>query len=422
MRIWLIQTGEPLPIDSPNVRLFRTGMLAERLVSRGHEVVWWAATASHAAKRQRADNDTVIDLSERYRIRLVKAPIYQKNVSLVRIVAQQRIAKGFARLASTEPQPDLIVSSLPTIEVSVAVSRYAAERGVPLILDVRDMWPDLILDLAPQGLRWATRLVLRSMIRGMREACSQASAIIGTTEAFVDFALGYAGRPRGPADRDFPMAYTATPPAPESQKQAHAFWAEHGLVDDGHRQFIICFFGAMGRQTELDTVIEAARLLRDRGRDTRFVLCGTGDRLESYRRQASGLDNVLLPGWVGAAEIWTLMRIASVGLAPYANIPNYVFGLPNKPVEYISAGLPIVTGLRGVLSDLLERHCCGATYEFGRPESLADTLDVLNDDRAQRAALSRNAAVLYHDRFTAEAVFSEMADFLESFHVASRVV
>ena len=112
------------------------------------------------------------------------------------------------------------------------------------------------------------------------------------------------------------------------------------------------------------------------------------------------------------------MRSASVGLAPYANIPNYVMGLPNKPVEYLSAGLPVLTGLHGVLADLLRGHDCGIAYDFGRPDRLADALASLDDDRARLAALSRNAEALYRDCFTADRVFGAMADHFETLGAA----
>jgi len=423
MNIWLIQTGEPLPIDSPNARLFRTGMLAERLLELGHEVVWWNSTASHADKRQRADRDTVVELNERYRIRLVKAPVYCKNVSIKRVMAHRQIAEGFERLAPSEPRPDLIVSGIPTIEVSAAAARFARKQNVPLVLDIRDLWPDLILDLAPTWARGAAQWVLKSMINGMREACAQATAIMGTTDAFVDHAIGYSGRPRRLTDRAFPMAYTAREPSADALESARRFWDERGLADETRdsNHFVACFFGAMGRQSEIHTVIEAARRLRNQGRDMRFVLCGTGDRLKRYQKLAEGLDNVLLPGWVGAAEIWTLMRRSHVGLAPYRNIPNYVNGLPNKPVEYFSAALPVLTGLRGVLSDLLERHDCGLTYRFGDADDLAQTLEQLADDHAEWERMSRNAERLYLEQFTADAIFHAMADYLESLHVERTV-
>ena len=51
MKIWLVQIGEPLPIDEKGKeRLFRTGILAKMMAEQGHKVTWWATDYSHQKK------------------------------------------------------------------------------------------------------------------------------------------------------------------------------------------------------------------------------------------------------------------------------------------------------------------------------------------------------------------------------------
>jgi len=412
MRVWLLATGEPVPTDAANPRLHRKGMLAEALVSRGHEVVWWTSTVNHAEKCHRFPRDTVVEFGKEYCVRLLHAPLYKANVSLRRVLSHRCIARKFRRFAPGEPPPDVIVCSMPTIELSVAATRYALARRVPLVLDIEDMWPDVVLDLVPSWARGVGRVALSSMYRGMRYASRNATAIIGLTAPYVDWALAYAARPRSALDRNFPMAYKSDPPPEEALASALELWQRHGIEETGHN-LVACFFGTMGRFFEIPTVIDAARRLRADGRSIRFVLCGAGDNLARYQEMAADTDNVVFPGWVEAAEIWTLMRMSSVGLAPYLSIPNFTNNLPNKPIEYFSAGLPIISSLKGVLSDLLERYQCGVTYENERAEQLAEILAALDDDRERLAQLSKNSEKLYVSQFTAEKVFSEMIAHLE---------
>jgi glycosyltransferase involved in cell wall biosynthesis len=210
------------------------------------------------------------------------------------------------------------------------------------------------------------------------------------------------------------MAYSATQPTADALVAANDYWAKHGLSADGG-EFVACFFGHIGHQFDLETVIEAARRLRERGRAVRFVLCGTGSRLDEYQAQARGLDNVLFPGWIGAAEIWALMRLSAVGLAPYRDVGHFTRNLPNKPAEYFSAGLPVISSLNdGVLRDLLDRHECGLVYQNGAPETLVDVLATLSDHPERRVHMSANAQALYRQSFVAETVYGEMIDFLQS--------
>lgn len=419
MRIWLAAVGEPLPSDGPKARLFRTGLLARMLVERGHDVVYWASTFDHIRKLHRFSADVQVDVAQRYKLVLLHSGGYRRNVSIRRVVDYQVMAFKFMRLARGMPQPDVVLCSLPTLELAAAVVRYARRNNVPVVVDVRDLWPDIFLEVFPQWSRSAARFMLAPMFGLARYACSRATAIVGMCPAFVDWGVGLAARARTDMDRCFPLAYTSQPPREQELRDAEKFWQQHGVRGREH-EFTACFFGTMERQVEIDTVIEAARRLRDSGRTFRFVLCGTGRMEPQYRKQAEVCDNVVMPGWVGAPEIWTLMRLSTVGLAPYRSSDSYVVSLPNKPIEYLSAGLPIVSSLKGALEQLLAAEGCGVTYSNGNPGALASTLIGLHDTSDRLRAFSRNALRVYHERFVAEKVYGDMSEHLEA--IGSRTV
>lgn len=413
MRVWLVTVGEPLPTDGGHDRLLRAGILANLLHQRGHEVVWWTSTFDHVRKRHRFEFDTTLDVMPGYRMILLHGPAYRKDVSFRRIANHWGTARAFGRLAEAEGRPDVVLCSLPTLELSVAATAYGRRHGVPVLLDVRDLWPDVIVDYAPRPVRWLARLLLAPMERQARAACRAATGILGTTPEYVEWGLRHAGRDRGAFDRNFPMAYVGAEPPPDAVAAAEAFWRQHGLGLE-RSQFVACFFGRIGHHNDFDTVIEAARRLHVRGKDCRFVICGAGSKLDFYRDCARDLGNVIFPGWVGAAEIWTLMRKSAVGLAPFREIGNYVHNLPNKPAEYFSAGLPVVTSLNaGVLPDLLIRNDCGLVYQNGSPETLVEAIATLIDDPSRWRRMSANALDLFKRSFVANAVYGDLIDFLQ---------
>lgn len=421
MRIWLITVGEPLPTDGENVRLHRAGIMARQFSAMGHRVVWWTSTLDHWTKKHRFDRDTVVDLNERLRLRQLHAIAYHRNVSVRRILNHCELARKFAAQADLEERPDVILCSLPTLELCAAASAYGKRRGVPVVLDVRDLWPDLMLELLPAWVRPAGRLALAPMFRTVRSACEGATAITGITPQFVEWGLGYARRPRGRWDREFPMGYSAATPSPAALEKARAFWEAHGVTGTtGGGEFIACFFGTFGRQFDLETVIAAAERLARQNRSVRFVLCGTGDRLEHYKQLAANCPNLIFPGWVGAAEIWTLSRMASVGLAPYYSNPNFVTNMPNKPIEYLSAGLPLISSLDGSLKELLATHNCGLSYKNGNAAELESLITVLLDHPERLAEMSKNALALYQERYVAETVYGNMCRYLEELAAAEK--
>ena len=170
MKVWLIQTGEPLPIDGENIRLFRAGMLAQLLASRGHSVVWWTSTFDHFTKKQRFRKDTVVDMSDRLRLRLLHGMPYKKNISLRRIANHRAIAKRFSKSAKREKKPDIILSSIPPIMPCVQAVKYGKKNDLPVVVETRDLWPDLFVDLFPGWTRWLFRIVLLPVYSYVKKA------------------------------------------------------------------------------------------------------------------------------------------------------------------------------------------------------------------------------------------------------------
>ena len=58
-----------------------------------------------------------------------------------------------------------------------------------MILDVRDLWPDLYLDAAPKWLRAASHVLLKPYFGMTKFAFSNASAIVGISERYLEWDL-----------------------------------------------------------------------------------------------------------------------------------------------------------------------------------------------------------------------------------------
>lgn len=402
-----------MPTDEGKNRLLRTGLLANALIGKGHDVIWWTSTFDHTSKRHRFDHDAAIRVKENFEIRLLYGVGYDNNISLSRLIDHVIVALKFRNSSRNTPKPDIILCSLPTLELSVAAVQYGKRMRVPVILDIRDLWPDIFLELAPKCWRSVAKLALLPMFWAVRAACRGATAIIGNSPGFVDWGVRYADRPHHRWDRDFPFGYSQQGPEDGLIEQAKLFWRKYGLTERREDCFVACFFGTIGRQFELDTVIAAARRLEEGGRAFKFVLCGAGSALEDYKRLANGCNGVIFPGWVGAPEIWTLMQMSDAGLAPYKNGEGFKDNLPNKPIEYLSAGLPVVSSLNGYLQVLLKENECGLTYRDGDAGNLVDALVNLYDDRLALHLMSQNAFALYKKKFVAEKIYEELIDYLE---------
>jgi len=411
MRVWLVTVGEPVPTDGADVRLYRTGILCEMLARAGHDVTWWTSTFDHMKKKHRYDTTETVRLTDRSRIVLLRSIGYRRNVSIRRIVDHRMLARLFAKRARTEDRPDVIVCSFPTIELAAASVAYGRANGVPVVLDVRDLWPEIFLELGPRWMRPLMNVGLWPMWTATREALRGATAISGNTAEFVKWGLRLAGRHAGRFDRHFLFGYPVPEIAPEEEASTKEFWEGHGLAADGS-EFIACFLGTVGRQFDLETVVDAAIRLQAGGERFKVVICGVGEKLQALKERASGHSNIVFPGWVSRKQIWMMMGMASVGLAPYVGGMGFERSTPNKVVEYLAAGLPIVSSLEGLARDLLDKHRCGVTYRCGDVAALAEIFIQLRSDRARLATMSCNAKQLFETTYSADKVYGEMIEYL----------
>ena len=409
--VWLVQIGESLPGLTGDERRLRTALLADALVNLGHRVTWWASTFDHYAKRFVAQDEGRVAVREGLDLELLAGTAYGRNISPWRVLNHLQIARRFrVRSEAHAPRPDVIVASYPTVELAAEAVRYARQCGVSVVVDVRDLWPDAIVDLAPPAARPLVRAALRPMFAAARRALGGASALTAPSEGYLTWALARAERPRSAADRVFPLGYPEL--AVPSEDAAGAGRRLAALGVDPRRK-IALFVGMFGRTYDLTTVIEAARRLRAQGRDdVQFVLSGAGDRDARWRAEAAGLDNVVFTGWVARADIAYLLSVAWVGLAAYARgAPQ---SLPNKPFEYMSAGLPVLSCLGAEAVALLDRHGCGLSYRAGDAADLEAALSVLLRDPARHQAMREASRAAFKASYSADAVYAGMANYVEA--------
>lgn len=407
MRVWLITVGEPLPTEQQQKRPWRTGLVARELIQRGHEVVWWTSTVNHFDKTRHETDNIAVKVSDRFTVRFLNGRLYRKNISLARFINHMQIGRVFARLARRETPPDLILCSLPTLELSEEAVRYGREVGIPVLLDIRDLWPDEFVATLPKQLQPMGKLLFAPMFASARRAIAGATGIIAVSETYLKWAYALAQRRSGPWDHVFTHGYpsashTGSPGDGDAERlvtlgidpQKKGFW------------FIGTFVGSI----DLSTVISAARILAHRS-DIEFIISGSGEDEDKYRLEASELSNVVFTGWIDQGDIGAISRHAYAGLGAYKK--DALMSLTNKMFEYLSSGIPVLLALPGEATQIIVGNDCGRAYEPGNAMVLAQEVSCLADDSATQARMSINARALFETRFSADHIYSAMADFLE---------
>ncbi len=413
MNIWIVFIGEELPIDGP-VRPWRYGILADMLAAQGHSVTRWAPTF-YAHKKQRSDSDRTICLTKNYQINLIYDRGYKRPLSFARIRHYQRVATRFAIRAEHEPLPDIILAGLPSPCMCEACVEYGHRHHIPVLVDVRDLWPDIFLDVVPLFLRPLARLYLRKAFRRNHRVFRDATGVLAITNDFLNWGLRYAGRGPGRFDGTFTHAYLERQLSDSDISTQDAFLRRAGV---DYSKLLICFFGSFEQSYDLETVITAARLLLHRSlRPSQIVLCGDGKKWDNINKRAVGLSNVILLGRVQQPTILRLMQLSSIGLATYVKGATHT--LSNKVIEYFCGGMAVVASHNKHMHNFLQEAQCGLTYEPHNPHSLATALQTLLADPALLEKMKANARTLFEKSFTPAQVYGSMVRHIESVYAST---
>ena len=403
MKLWIISVGEPLPIDSDNVRLRRMGNLAMYASSQGIDVEWFSVSFDHYGKKQRCQIDKDYKINEKFLLHIVYVNGYKKNISLERIIHHHRAGKNIYRKMNELEKPDIILASMEPLEVSKSAVIYSKKNNIPCIIDVRDLWPEIYYDVIPKYLHCILDIYVKLCSRMLSYTMKNCTSIIGLSEGFLNYGLKYAKRSRSECDSVFPIAYPNYD-YNNYKDQLENIWSKYGITK---KDFIVTFLGNFGDQFEFDEIIETARELKDYS-DIKFILCGTGKRMEEIKSKVK--NNVIIPGWIEKKEILSLLSNSKVGIAPYINSMNYRLNTPNKFGEYLSAGLPILVSVSGEMENLLIKNECG--YYYSNAKVLKEKILEYYKSEDKQKKHSFNARKLYEKMFDGNKINKELINYV----------
>lgn len=418
MRVWIVEATEPLPFIDANYRDLRCGILAQELVARGHEVTWWTSTFDHMKKCHRFDGPRSVKVDSHLRLNLMHGPGYGRNISLRRLLHHRALARAFEQECRSQPKPDVIFACLPIPELAEKAAVYGRVQGIPVVIDVRDQWPDVYQMAFPAALRRPARLALLPEYRRIQRTLQGATGITAVSDTDLKWALNHARRSMRQTDGVFPLGYP-TPPAgaqSEIEMQAARFRAKYEIHPN---TMIVAFVGMFGASYDLETVIKAARALQvDGSPNIKIVLAGDGDYGPKLREMSRGLQNVVFTGWLDQISISAFMQLSSAGLVAYGK--NALQSLPNKPFEYMAAGLPVLSSLHGELETLIRQEQIGLQYQAGDVASLVGKIRWLAANPDARCEMGRRARKLFKERFSADVIYPRLVQHLE--RIASQAI
>lgn len=335
MKVWLVN-HYAVPPSSTGIT--RHHDLAKHLSQRGVDVSIIASGFDHYSRTDRGNGQAyVTEMVDGIRYCWLATPAYGDGVkdrSRNMVAFATRLVRYYHRLDL--PRPDVIVGSSPHLLTPLAAGRVAKKLDAGFVFEVRDIWPESLVELGGPP-RWHPAIVMLDRIE--RYLYRNADRVVSVLPAAAEHIRRRVGRP---VDVTWIPNGSQVPDDPPAD-----------AVDDG--VFDIVYAGTIGHANALDVVIDAAELLENgkldvggvggQQREIRWHIVGLGPERQHLERRAAELDlrTVVFEGPVPRTEIPRVLADADVCLLHLMDSPVFRWGVsPNKLFDYMRAARPVI--------------------------------------------------------------------------------
>lgn len=382
--------------------------LAESLQTAGHEVTVLTGFPNYPIGRLYAGYRLKwFQREEINGVAVIRVPLYPNHTKsrVRRTLNYLSFAFSAAFLGPwLVPRVDVIHVYHPPATVGWPAWILSRLLRVPFIYNVQDLWPET---LAATGML-RNRQMLRMVGWYAKWVYRRAAAIHVISPGFRQNLIE-----KGvPAHKIHVISnwvdvdvYRPVPPDPQLAEQL-------GLA----RRFNVMFAGNIGQAQALDTVLDAASLLRDLP-DVQFVLLGNGAdcaRLKANAEQRK-LEGVKFLGTYPIEEMSRLYAVSDVLLVHIRDDPLFRITIPHKLFAYMASGKAVLAAIEGDAADVVESASAGLTCTPEDPQAMAERIRQFHAmPPAERQEMADNGRRIILKEYGREYLAGKVAQILES--------
>jgi glycosyltransferase involved in cell wall biosynthesis len=297
-----------------------------------------------------------------------------------------------AAIRARHVRGDVVFATSTPLTIAIPGVYAARRRGIPMVFEVRDLWPDV-----PIAIGALKNPVSRFAVRALeRFSYSNSAAVIALSPGMAEGILR-TGYP--------PEMVTIVPNAADlelfKRNPAHGrvFRTQMGIDD---RKILVGYLGTLGRLNGVSYLVRIAAALKD---DQRFVFLTVGDGLECEQvtalARAEGVlgRNFLMLSKVAKMEVPALFSAVDVATSLFLPIPEMEANSANKFFDALAAGCCVAINYGGWHAQLLREANAGIRLDAD-PRRAATELQALADEPGRIQSAGVNARKLAEDKFS----------------------
>ena len=298
---------------------------------------------------------------------------------------------------------DAIYCTSPPLFAGGAVLALHFLRRTPLFFEIRDLWPESAVEMGELNNRRAIQLS-----SWLADQCYRHSHHLVVVTEGIRQALLQKGIPAGKITL---IPNGANTELFQPQPDAAATLRQQLQLQ---QKFVVLYAGILGLAQGLETVLDAAALLRPYPH-IHFLLVGTGPREQALHHYAqnNGLTNVQFLGQQPREAMPATLSLADVAVVPLRDVPVFAGALPSKLFDAWACACPTLTSIRGEAQRLVEQAGAG---QFVTPENsteLAQAILALCEQPEKRREMGERGRVFVNQHYSRQAQARHLVKLME---------
>lgn len=397
MKIWILNHYAGLPAHVPGTRSYD---LAKRLSAKGHQVTVFASSFSYYRhEEEHLDEGEGWRQEEHEGIRFIwirSYPYFRNDWRRFLNFLEYAVRALVIGLKKSSDRPDIIIGTC-VHPLSPLVAWLLSKRySVPFCYEVTDLWPQTLVDMGAMSKDGLAATVLYKLEKFLFIRSVRIISLLPYVNKYVE-EIGLDG--------------------------AKVVWIPNGIdasrcVLGEEKQhdglFRVIYAGGFSKAQGLETIIEAAKIIKERGYDQiRFILYGDGKEraVLQAKVEEEQISNVTFPGMVKKKEIYQRLNEGDIFVSCLQDLPLFKHGIsPNKLMDYFIVGKPIIFAIKASNNPVAEAGA-GVSIAPEDPQAMADaTISFFNTSEAELKEMGergRKYVLANHE-------FDILADKLES--------
>jgi len=406
MRILYLSQYFPPEIGATQTRAYE---MASHFVRLGHSVTMLTEIPNHPSGvippeyRRKLYAKSLLSGIEVIRVWVYATPVknFRKRVFFYFSYLVNAIIAGMLLAKGTY---DIVFASSPPLLVGWAGLVLSRWKKSPFVFEVRDLWPESAIKLG----ELSNRLAIMGATWIEEASYKEAKKIIVVTNGIREHLI----------ERGVPIEKIEVIPngsnteiikfSPDGRERIRR---QLGLDE----KFVAIYAGIHGVAQGLETVIEAARMMRDRS-DVLFLFVGEGPQKSRLQSLASGynLSNVIFLPEQPQEVISEYLSAGDVALVPLRKVDLFKNALPSKIFDAWACERPVLLGVEGEAKYVLEKAGGGLFIPPENPREMVSALQKLNSSPELRRTLGRNGRLFTHQYYSRQAQAEKLSTILVS--------